>query len=101
MKSEQPLKLSAVLFKIEKNFHLLILEKANAFIGNRKIEMPRLSECFYEKRYFPVQGMYGGFSYWFKPENDTVTLIVQSWSRVVEDSTTTHEVSAEGFTKVD
>ena len=101
MKSQHPIKFPSVLSKIEKNFHLLILEKANAFIGNQKLEMPKLSECFYEKRYFPVQGMYGGFSYWFKPKDDAVTLIVQSWIRVVEDSTTTHEVSAEGFIKVD
>jgi hypothetical protein len=32
--------------------------------------------------YFPIDGMYGGFSYWFELKNDELELISESWSRI-------------------
>ena len=37
-----------------------------------------------EPEWFPVDGMYGGFSYRLVRRNGKLELLVESWSRVVE-----------------
>ena len=100
MNQQNPSSFAIELAAVEKNFHLLINDKAKPFIGTRTLEMPRLAEHFAEERHFPVDGMYGGFSYRFKPESGSVKLIVKSWSRVVEDSAQLHEVSSSGYVEI-
>lgn len=100
MNHQNPNSFAIELAKVEKNFHLLINEKAKQFIGTRTLEMPPLAERFEGERYFAVDGMHGGFSYRFKEECDSPKLLVKSWSRVVEDSTLLHEVSGSGYVEV-
>ena len=92
MNQQNPYSFANELAEVEKNFHLLINNVARPFIGTRTLKMPPLTEHFPEERHFPVDGMYGGFSYRFKLESDSVKLLVKSWSRIVEDSTQLHEV---------
>ena len=100
MNNQNPNSFAIELADVEKNFHLLINEKAKKFIGTRTLEMPPLAERFEGERYFAVDGMYGGVSYRFKEECDSPKLLVKSWSRVVEDSTLLHEVSGSGYVEV-
>lgn len=97
MKNQDPSSFVFELAKVEKNFHFLINDRTKLFMVNRPQEMPSLKEHFEGERYFPVDGMYGGFSYRFKPEIGGLKLIVESWSRVVEGSTLVHEVSSSGY----
>jgi len=48
--------------------------------------------------WWPVPGMYGGFSYWGEKAVEGNRLIVESWSRVVGGSGQRHAVSASGST---
>lgn len=97
MNQKKPSSFSIDLAEVEKNFHLLINDKAKPFIGTRTLELPPLTERFEGERYFAVDGMHGGFSYRFKEESDSAKLLVKSWSRIVEDSTLLHEVSSSGY----
>lgn len=45
---------------------------------------------------FPVSGMYGGFSYEPKVADADVTLVAESWSRVVDGSGQRHEITTAG-----
>ena len=100
MNQQKPSSFAIDLAEVERNFHLLINDKARPFIGTRTLELPPLAERFEGERYFAVDGMHGGFSYRFKDEGDSARLLVKSWSRVVEDSTLLHEVSSAGYVEV-
>ena len=76
-------------------FHELIRSVAGKFVDNPDIQMPLLPEVFGDECYFPVPGMYGGFKYWLEPLGDGQKLVVTSWSRVVEDSKQTFEISVD------
>ena len=80
----------AILYR----FHELIRSVAGKFVDNPDIQMPLLPEVFGDECYFPVLGMYGGFKYWLEPLGDSQKLVVTSWSRIVEDSEQTFEITA-------
>jgi hypothetical protein len=46
--------------------------------------------------WFPVPGMYGGFSYRLEAAGVEAKLVSESWSRVVGGSGQRHEVTSEG-----
>lgn len=46
--------------------------------------------------WFPIPGMYGGFSYWLKGEGEDIKLITESWCRVWGGSGQRHEITATG-----
>jgi hypothetical protein len=46
--------------------------------------------------WFPVPGMYGGFSYHLETTGVDAKLVVESWSRVVCGSGQRHEITSEG-----
>lgn len=100
MNHQNPDSFAIELAEVEKNFHLLINDKAKPYIVMRTLEMPPLTERFEGERYFAVDGMFGGFSYRFKEESNSAKLLVKSWSRIVEDSTLLHEVSNSGYVEV-
>ena len=54
-----------------------------------------------QKAWFPVAGMYGGFAYWLAPDHNEPALIVESWSRMAEDSGMRHLILPSGFVLTD
>ncbi|KAL6067089.1 Ankyrin repeat domain-containing protein [Balamuthia mandrillaris] len=94
---------------IQKRFHELIHKIASSFVTKEKLRLPELEPVAETGTtfWFPVPGMYGGFSYRFQKkeaEEGGFVLISESWCRVVEGSGQRWEVTkdslkllAEGF----
>jgi hypothetical protein len=94
----------AALRAIEKHFHALIQERAGDLIIEHKVQLPRLAPPLgseSSKAWFPVPGMYGGFSYWLEDGSTPAKLMVESWCRVVSGSGERHEVTVDGYQLID
>jgi hypothetical protein len=82
------------LQQIEHYFHELMKQRAGGFIAYHNVELPKLEfNVNQDKQWFPIPGMYGGFSYWWEQE----TLITESWCRVVGGSGQRHKITTQGF----
>ena len=82
------------------NFHRLIRKRQLEFNLPPLSHMPSAHEVIGStagKKWFSVPGMYGGFSYQLGGPEASPKLVVKSWSRVVEGSEQTHEVTGAGF----
>ncbi|WBB80304.1 ankyrin repeat domain-containing protein [Micromonospora sp. WMMD882] len=53
------------------------------------------------RMWFPVPGMYGGFSYHLETRDGPVRLVVDSWCRIVGGSEQRHEITSEKTTPLD
>lgn len=87
--------------RLEEPFHALVHARLAELGIDAPDELPRLADPLPTEdapAWFPVPGMYGGFSYWGRAEGG---LIVESWSRVVEGSGERHEVTAAGHVLLD
>ena len=87
------------LMKIQGHFHEVIKEVAGDLIEKHQLSLPELMPLFEMKEpkgWFPIPGMYGGFSYWLEGTGKTAKLITESWCRVVEGSGQRHEITEEG-----
>ncbi len=83
------------LTALERHLHALIRERAGALVEAHKLRLPELeplTEVTDPTFWFPVPGMYGGFSYTLSHDE----LIVESWCRVVGGSGQTHRVTVNG-----
>lgn len=92
------------LLKIQQHFHEVIRGRASALIDEHRLELPELAQLLHSqepKEWFPIPGMYGGFSYWLEGEGTEAKLITESWCRVVEGSGERHEITAQGSHLVD
>ena len=84
---------------IERHFHEVIRARDAKFVDGPVAALPDLAEalsCDEPKAWFPVPGMYGGFSYWFEGEGPEARLVVESWCRVCVGSWQRHMITAEG-----
>lgn len=87
------------LLAIQRHFHAVIRERAGELVDKHNVVLPELRPLLTAKEpnaWFPVPGMYGGFSYWLKGEGADAKLITESWCRVVGGSGQRHEITAEG-----
>lgn len=87
------------LMKIQQHFHEVIKEVAGDLIEKHQLSLPELMPLFEMKElkgWFPIPGMYGGFSYWLEGTGKTAKLIAESWCRVVGGSGLRHEITEEG-----
>ncbi len=87
------------LMKIQQHFHEVIRQIAGDLIEQHQLSLPELMSLFEMKEpkaWFPIPGMYGGFSYWFEGTGKTAKLIAESWCRVVEGSGLRHEITEDG-----
>jgi len=84
---------------IERHFHKLIQERAGKLIDEHSLALPELDAKLVgveSRTWFPIPGMYGGFSYWLEGEGDQTKLVTESWCRVVDGSGQRHEITAMG-----
>jgi len=75
-------------------------ERAADLIDSQELELPKLATTLTDEKsqhYFPIPGMYGGFNYWLEVQENQVTLITESWCRVVEGSGQRHKITAQGI----
>lgn len=87
------------LRNIQVHFHAVIQGRARALIQEHALRLPELEpllELATPHTWFPVPGMYGGFSYDLKVADVDVTLVSESWSRVVDGSGQRHEITTAG-----
>ena len=95
---------SDTLSVIQHHFHDVIRDRAAKLIDENKVALPELSLLLMAKEpkaWFPIPGIYGGFSYWFEGDGEKTKLVTESWSRVVWGSGQRHEITAEGSSLVD
>lgn len=84
-----------VLEAIERHFHAVIRERTGDLVARQELRLPRLeplTEQWEPACWFPVPGMYGGFSYRLQG----LELVVESWCRVVGGSGQRHVIDAGG-----
>lgn len=88
-----------VLPPIQRHFHAVIRERAGHLVEEHALRLPELEpllEMPAPKLWFPVPGMYGGFSFWLDRIGEDWILMTESWCRVVEGSGQRHIVSPHG-----
>jgi hypothetical protein len=87
------------LEKVQAHFHDLIRSRAGDLLGNQASSLPQLSReeaSEEEPAWFPVEGMHGGFKYWWDPASSRLRLMSESWSRIAAGSGRLHEVTPSG-----
>lgn len=90
---------TGVLLKIQSNFHEVIRGRIDQELPNHQLRLPELEpllELDRPQMWFPVPGMYGGFSYRLESTGVDAKLVAESWSRVVGGSGQRHEITSEG-----
>ncbi len=100
-KHEVPL---GVLLKIQAHFHSVVLGRAKQFVDEHRLRLPELEpllELDEPKMWFPVPGMYGGFSYRLETFGAQAELISESWCRVAGGSGQRHAIRSAGSELVD
>ena len=87
------------LLKIQSHFHEVIRGRIDRELPNHELRLPELEpllEIDRPQMWFPVPGMYGGFSYCLDSTGVDAKLITESWNRVVGGSGQRHEITTEG-----
>jgi hypothetical protein len=88
-----------VLLKIQAHFHAVIRARAESHIQEHGLRLPELAPLLELERpqtWFPVPGMYGGFSYRLEAAGVEAKLVSESWCRVVGGSGQRHEITSAG-----
>ncbi|WP_211368229.1 hypothetical protein [Pseudoxanthomonas gei] len=87
------------LSRLQAGLHKTIRRRIDEFKLESAVPLPRLTfplPTRADATWFPVPGMYGGFSYWGEGQGDDTRLVIESWSRVLGGSGQRHEVAREG-----
>lgn len=90
---------TGVLLKIQAHFHAVIRERIDRQLPNHGLRLPELEPLLELERphmWFPVPGMYGGFSYRLETTGVEAKLISESWCRIVDGSGQRHEITSQG-----
>jgi hypothetical protein len=90
---------TADLEKVQAHFHQLIRSRAGDRLGDRAAGLPRLSRGVpreADPAWFAVEGMNGGFRYWWDASAPGLRLIVESSFRNVAGSGQLHEITPTG-----
>ena len=96
-----------VLLKVQSNFHGVIRGRVDELVQQHQLRLPELEpllELDAAEMWFPVPGMYGGFSYHLETFGADAKLVAESWCRVAGGSGQRHQITsrrgqrvAEGF----
>jgi hypothetical protein len=89
---------------LEVQLHALIRSRSGQLVEANGLALPALSEplpSVSAPAWFPVPGMYGGFSYWAEGNTDCLALVCESWSRVEAGSGQRHLITATGSALMD
>lgn len=90
---------SPELARVQAHFHTLIRSRAGDALRDQRVALPTLvanAGTQDEPFWFAIDGMSGGFKYWWDPTAKRMRLMTESWSRVVSGSGQLHEVTAAG-----
>jgi len=90
---------AGVLLKVQSNFHEVIRGRAAELVQQHQLRLPELEpllELDTAEMWFPVPGMYGGFSYRMDKLGVEAALVTESWCRVVGGSGQRHLITSKG-----
>lgn len=93
-----------VLNKIQYHLQSLIMEIAGELVRSHDLRLPQIrvlvehSDC---NMWFPIPGMYGGFNMMLKSNDEEISLIAESWSRIAEGSGIRHKINKHGINLLD
>ena len=89
-----------VLSAVQAAFHATIVGRIGRDREASGLSLPQLGPMLEHGLegpwWFPVPGMYGGFSYWLEKDGKDALLISESWNRVIGGSGERHEITASG-----
>lgn len=88
-----------VLLKVQQHFHAVIRGRIDRQLPDHGLRLPELEpllELDQPQMWFPVPGMYGGFSYRLEAAGVEARLVSESWCRVVDGSGQRHEITSAG-----
>jgi hypothetical protein len=89
-----------VLLKVQFHFHGVIRGRADTLVTKNGLRLPELEPLLEFQRlqvwWFPIPGMYGGFSYRLETDGVEAKLVTESWSRINEGSGQRHEITSAG-----
>lgn len=92
------------LRSLQSHFHAVIRSRAEQLVHEHELRLPELEPLLELDRphmWFPVPGMYGGFSYRLEVSGVEPKLVSESWCRVVGGSGQRHEITTVGSVLVD
>jgi hypothetical protein len=87
------------LERVQSHFHDLIRSRAGDLIREHSASLPTLAAGVGtddEPAWFPVEGMDGGFKYWWDATTSGLRLMTESWSSAVAGSGQLHEITPTG-----
>ena len=87
------------LSRVQAHFHDLIRSRAGDAVTVDDPRLPVLradAGSQDDPLWFAIDGMHGGFRFWWDPSAKRLRLMTESWSRVVAGSGQLHEVTAVG-----
>lgn len=90
---------NGVLARIQTHFHMVIRGRIDGPLPTHQLRLPELEpllELPAPKMWFPVPGMYGGFSFHLAADGVEAKLISESWSRIAGGSGQRHEITSAG-----
>jgi hypothetical protein len=96
--------ISSELKQVQELFHGLIRERTRGGGIKVPLNLPKIATNTTTKdepNWFPIDGMYGGFSYWIELERDEPILHTKSWSRIVGGSGQYHIITPNGIRLID
>lgn len=92
------------LAALQMHLHALVRGRAEVMVTQHALRLPELEpllEMDEPAMWFPVPGMYGGFSFTLVGAGEAAILVCESWSRVVGGSGQRHEIDAQGIRLVE
>jgi hypothetical protein len=87
------------LERVQAHFHDLIRSRAGDLVRENSTNLPSLAVGVGtddEPAWFPIEGMHGGFKYWWDATSSGLRLMTESWSGVVAGSGQLHEITPTG-----
>lgn len=92
------------ILAVERSLHELMQLRAGNLIEEHEVVLPGLTapaNAMHEPEWFPIPGMYGGFSYRWAECSSEPLLVVESWCRVAEGSGQRHHITADSCTLIE
>jgi hypothetical protein len=87
------------IMRVQAHFHALIRARAGDAVRAAGVTLPTLGAdagTQDDPVWFAIEGMHGGFKYWWDPSSKRLRLMAESWSRIVAGSGQLHEVTVAG-----
>lgn len=90
-----------ILQLLQIQFHKVIDSRVKNLMHENDNTYPILKDYDGKEIYHAIAGMYGGFNYYIKKEDNEYVLYCSSWSRICGGSGQTHRITINSFELID